>query len=141
MKASKTIPDEVRKGILLLAVAMPRGFLLEDVMRACQLSKIKAYRSMAHLRDCGVIACTWVGKGARWTTSDKMPALREKLRAEFAAKNTKRKTEWMQRRRKELRAISERSESAEFVQVIRRQPANAVKVQITGPRSVWELAA
>jgi len=141
MRASKTISEEVRDGILMLAVAMPRGFLLEDVMQACQINRVKAYRSMAHLRDCGAIACTWVGKGARWTTAEKMPALRAKLHAEAAERDRKARTMWMQRKREELREIAKRRDSAEFVQVIRRQSANDVKAQITGPRSVWDLAA
>lgn len=127
MNPAKHVPDEHRAHILMMAVAMPKGFERADVARRLGVTSSTAYRYMARMREDGAIAATWVGQGARWTTWEKVDALRDELKAEYAQKAAI-------GRKKALDAYRKRRKAAEA------KCAEPAPVKL-GPASVFHLGA
>lgn len=99
MRPLKDLPADLRAVILEMAET-PRGFLIGELFARCNITQARAYRALARMRDDGLIACTWVGQGSRWTLAEKMPALRDRLQREYVEKKRKRKAEYFQRKKR-----------------------------------------
>lgn len=93
MRPLKDLPADLRAAILEMA-ATTRGFLIGELAARCQITQARAYRAVARLRDDGFIACTWVGHGGRWTTVERVGALRDLLQREALERDRKRRAAW-----------------------------------------------
>ena len=82
----------------------------------------------------------------KWATKERADAEKERDRRAVEARSAE--ADARRERAKARRLRAEKALDAEiergvedWAQVVRRVPAESVKAQITGPRSVWELAA
>jgi hypothetical protein len=144
MKRNAEQSAALKAQIVRELAAKPRGLKQLAVDLGVGFRTLEKHVDALRLR--GAIDYFGVRPNFKWGTKARADAENEQRKRDQAARSAE--ADARRERAKARRLRAEKALDAEiergvedWAQVVRRVPAESVKAQITGPRSVWELAA